>query len=349
MSEDRTASAGLAIERYIAGLREELALLGPAEAKELAHDVRDMLVDAAREDPERAFAEMDRLGEPAALAGDLLAEHGFSAEGGIPSASWMRLGVAAVIDIFVGLALPVVAVVAFYSAVWSAISGPTGVAVGFRIATFALGLGFIATAGWFAWRTWAPWRRGGIASSPGMALAHVAVVTLGGKRTVVRESDLHAAGLPVPARRNASAWIAVAMAALAFVWSVGMVSTGALDPSGAGAVTRFAGSPSAQRSGVTNAVIDLLDAVQTPANARRWPAMDAIDTTGLVEAIRPRTGTAGRVGRGTPPENVAPGRWTVSVTTGERPVVLSYRLRLEWSASGGPSPVWVLSGYTSAP
>ena len=359
MNEDRTAEAALAIERYVRGLRSELSLLGAAEADDMLGDVRAMLVDAAHADPERAFAEMDRLGEPSELAATLLAERGIAPTGGIPTASWWRLGTAAVIDIFVGIALPVAVAVALYDSLWSAFAANDGVAP--RLLTLVLVAGVLALASVLSWRYWSPWRTPGRAATPGMRLAGIAFVRIGGSRAVVGTTELKAAGIRPPTRTLFSAGVAVGFAVLALAAAVWMVSAGALDPAGAGLVTRFAGSPEIQRDGVSTAVLQLYQAaVRTSSEMRTWPtvAEPGPDAAKLEAALTARYGSKSRVS-GQPFQidgmsNPQLGVWTVAVTelpemASPRHITLTYTLRVDWAPEGGRTVSWVLSQYDPAP
>jgi hypothetical protein len=356
MSEDHAAVAALAIERYVAGLRAELAILTPAESTELTREISAMLVDAAREDPARAFAEMDRLGMPSELAAALLRERGLAPGDGIQAASWWRMGVASFIDVFVGLALPIAVAVAYYGPAWQALfdtSQPSS-SPGTRIIVLALVAGALMLSGLLAWRTWAPWRVGGRSATPGMALADVAVLRIGGTRTVVRSADLLASGLTAPTRTKVSAGITVTLAALVLLWAVWMVSGGALDPAGDAAVFRFAGPVSSQQSDVEGSAIDLYMAAMTNAEERTWPSIAenldaaAIEAS-LLKRFMPGSDAGGGYGLGKI-TNVRAGVWTVEVTEyqadgTERPMLLTYRLRVDWQADEQPRVMWMLTGY----
>jgi hypothetical protein len=359
MSEELTAAAALAIERYIAGLRAELALLGSVASTDLVHEVRDMLLDAAREDPKRAFAEMDRLGEPAELAATLLSERGIASERGIPSASWWLLGTAAAIDILVGMALPVAALVNVYGQTWQALIGAQPfVSAGDRLTAIAIGFLLLGFASWFGWRTWAPWRDGGERPTVGMALTGIAVVRIGGDRAVARTSDLAAAGLHPVGRSKISSAVWLVLSLFVLWWSLWMVSAGALDPSGGDAVYRLAGPASSQENSVTRATSQLYEAaMMTDASLRTWPAIDAerVDVPALEQQLVQRF-SAGTGGSGTGYEigtaaNVAPGIWTVSVSesgagqAGPRTRTLTWALRVKWSPDSPPQDTYALIDY----
>jgi hypothetical protein len=362
MAEDRTAAAALAIERYVDGLRTELALLGAAESGDLAEEVRDMLLDAVRQDPERAFAEMERLGEPSRLAATLLAERGIAPAGGIPSASWWRMGIAATIDIVVGLAAPVAVVAAFYGAAWSALVGPwaSTVPIGSRIGISVLFAALFALAVWLAWRWWAPWRNGGRSSSPGMMLAKIAVARLGGSRAVVLRSDLVAAGLETPKLTAMSVGTAIASVVLAVLMlvAVSTVSIGSPGPSEASIVDRLAGSASAQQEQVTSTVGELYAAaaVRVP-QAPQWPPMaEGRFATDLQKTLSARYAGASSPANGyeiISVTNPSLGIWHVALYEtsprgGRRRVTLTYNLRVDWLPDGSPQSTFVLTGYAPA-
>jgi hypothetical protein len=362
MAEDRTAAAALAIERYIAGLRTELALLGSWASSELLHEVRDMLLDAAREDPERAFAEMERLGEPSALAADLLTERGIAPAGGIPSASWWRLGIAATIDIVLGLAAPVAVVAAFYGAASTVLFGPyaSTMPIRSRIGVPVLLAALFALAVWLAWRWWAPWRNGGRSSSPGMTLARIAVARLGGSRAVVLRSDLVAAGLETLKLTRASVGTAIASVVLAVLMllAVSTVSIGSASPPDASIVERLAGSASAQQEQVTSAVRELYAAAaaQSP-QAAQWPAMaEGRSATDLQKALSARFAGAPSAANGyevISVKNASLGIWHVALYEtsphgDRRRVTLTYSLRVDWLPDGNPQSTFVLTGYAPA-
>ena len=359
MNEDHAAAAALAIERYIAGLRAELAVLKPTESTELTREISAMLIDAAREDPARAFAEMDRLGKPSQLAAALLQERGLAPGEGIQAASWWRMGVAAFIDVFVGLALPVAAAVAYYAPAWQALFGTTQPPEnpGSRIIVLALVAGALMLSGLLAWRTWAPWRVGGRSATPGMALAGVAVVRIGGTRTVVRTADLLASGLTAPTRTKVSAGLTVTLAALLLLWAVWMVSGGALDPAGDAAVFRFAGPVSSQQGQVEASAIDLYTAATAPAEQRVWPPIaENLDAAAIEASFAQRFVPDSAAGSGSGgysmdgATNIKAGVWTVAVTEHQadgtdRPVLLTYSLRVDWGTDGQPRVTWLLTGY----
>jgi hypothetical protein len=361
MSEDRAAQAALAIERYVDGLRAELSVLEPAESAELTREISTMLIDAARRDPERAFAEMERLGEPWHLAASLLAERGISADGGIPTASWWRMGIAATVDILIALAFPAAVMISVYKSAWQSIAGPYAGEVGSyqTVMSFVLVAALLGLSLTLSWRMWAPWRTGGPTATPGMALARISVVRLGGTRTVVQDSDLAAAGLATPKRSLLSAAVSVGISLLIVSWSLGLVADGALDPSGQGMVARLAGTLDEQKTTVEESVAGLYDAAMTPdSDSRNWPEMsrDGFDD-GFRAELMQRMGQNSDSGAGYSiggAVNSAPGVWTVRVTEdgkdgARRDATLLYTLRIDWNISGFPEPAWVLMHYEPLP
>jgi len=362
MSAERTADAAVAIQTYLDGLRAELGMLRDRDRNDTVDEVRTMLLDAARDDPGRAFTEMERLGAPAQLATDLLAERGIGGAEGIPVASWWRLGIAAVIDTTVGLAAPALIIVTFWG-----ILGPLWQSnrTGALIITVGIAAA-IALTGWLAWRYWTPWRAGTPASTAGMAIAHVAVVRVGDKRMVARLSDLRAAGLAVPEIKMtspgiiASVLLAIWLATAAFT----SIGAGALDPSGRGVISRYAGAADRQQREVSMAVNDLYQAAVSASGDALydWPPMtnarmfSLSSTRTLAELLADRykgmsvDGDQGfAIGRVI---SRGPGLWTVDVSeaplrTPARHVTLTYVLRVQWQTDpeAQPQNAWVLADY----
>lgn len=361
MSEERTAAAALAIERYIAGLREELAILGPRESRELTREISDMLTDAARQDAEHAFSEMERLGAPSGLAATLLAERGIGVAGGIPAAAWWRLGIAATVDILIGFAAPAAVLVYLVVPLWQTVAANLpDVSIPQRLGEMAVVLALLALSGVLSWRAWEPWRVGGRASTAGMSIAGVAVVRLGGARAVVRRSDLSAAGLdaPAPGGLVMGATIASVVLAALILWSAGTALT--LDPSGADIIARFAAPQEASYEiQIVSATKQLYGAAEM--GGQSWPAIsnEELDAEALKASLierykgTPQTGSGDfTVGR---PTSMGMGVWTVSVAETPkggvaRTAVLTWQFRLQWTGGdSGPSADWVLTDYRPAP
>lgn len=202
-----------AVEDYLARLRSELAVAGTADTDDLVTEIRSLLEEASAGDAD-AEAEIARLGEPAELARSILAERGLDAAAGVAPGLWWRLGLAAPIDIAIGLALPLAAAAPLYAIAAAGEPRAAGIAM-------AVALG-VATLAWpfFVWR---PWRAGGRALSPGMALTSLAVVRAPGSWRLVRVRELEAMGL-APKRRLAGAVVSalVAVTLLAGVAVIGL-------------------------------------------------------------------------------------------------------------------------------
>jgi hypothetical protein len=323
------------------------------ESTDLVYEVRDMLLDAAREDPAKAFAEMDRLGKPTELAATLLSERGVTSDRGIASASWWLLGTAAAIDILVGMALPIAVLVNVYGQTWQALVGVQPLAsAGDRLTAIGIGVLLFGLAAWFAWRSWAPWRDGGERPTVGMALTGIAVVRIGGARAVARAADLAAAGLhpAVRSKTSSAAWLVLSL--LVLWWSLWMVSAGALDPSGGDAVYRLAGPVSSQENAVTQATSQLYESATAAATSNRtWPPMANASVRESIIAHLAEWNTNGggyEIGDAT---NVAPGVWTVTVNeskpgqTGPRRATLTWGLRVQWLPESQPQSTYVLLDY----
>lgn len=201
-----TRTASELIEAYLARLRVELAGLGAADAGDLLAEVRSLLIDAAGDDPDSAEAEIARFGDPEALAASILAERGAAAETGMSGGAWWRMGIAVPLDILIGIAVP--AVVAFPAYMIAAYGQP-------RLWGVALGIAGGAAALLWPWYVWRPWRRGGRAVSPGMALTGLAVVRTPGSWRVVRWSELGTMG--ISRRRNRIAAVAITVLAAALL------------------------------------------------------------------------------------------------------------------------------------
>jgi hypothetical protein len=192
-----------AIETYLARLRAELVAAGAGDADDLVAEIRGLLEDAVATDPEAATAELARLGDPSDLARGILAERGLDAAPGISPGVWWRLGIAAPIDIVIGLALPLAAALPLY--VLARFGSP-------RFASITLALAFGAVALAWPFLLWRPWRSGGRTLTPGMALTGLAVVRAPGSWRLVTLAELAATGL-APRRRLASS-VAVALVAV---------------------------------------------------------------------------------------------------------------------------------------
>lgn len=204
-----------AMEGYLARLRAELVAAGAPDADDLVAEIRSLLTEAGGGDPAGTAAELERLGDPSDLARGILSERGLDAAEGLPPGIWWRLGVAAPVDIAIGLSLPLAAALPIYAL---AMSGEP------RVASIAMAAALsLAVLAWpfFLWR---PWRRGGGMLTPGMSLTGLAIVRAPGSWRLARIAELEAMGL-APRRRIA---LAVAVAIVAAVLLVGAVAV-ALD------------------------------------------------------------------------------------------------------------------------
>jgi hypothetical protein len=211
-----TGSASGIVEDYLSRLRVELGAAGAVDTEDLVAEVRSLLADAVGVDSDSAAAEIARLGEPAELARAILAERGLDASGGMSPGLWWRLGIAAPIDVAIGLALPVAAALPLYVA--AAFGEPRFLSV---MIVIALGFAVLAWP-FFIWR---PWRRGGRALSPGMTLTGLAVVRAPGFWRLARIDELKAMGL-APRRRVAGA-VLVALVAVVLLVSAALVGVDA--------------------------------------------------------------------------------------------------------------------------
>lgn len=201
-----TRTASEIVESYLARFRSELEAAGAPDTDDLVAEIRSLLADAAGDDPARALTQIERLGEPSELARGVLAERGLDDSAGMPTGLWWRLGVAAPVDIAIGLALPLAAALPLYVA--AAYGQPRTASVAIAL---AVGLAVLAWP-FFIWR---PWRAGGRTLSPGMTLTGLAVVRAPGSWRLARLDELASMGL-APRRRVALAVI-IALVALALL------------------------------------------------------------------------------------------------------------------------------------
>jgi hypothetical protein len=333
-----TRTSAELIEGYIARLTAELDFLGAAEARELVAEVRSLLVEAAGDDADRAAVEIAKFGEPAALAAGVLAERGLSADGGMTPADWWRMGIAAPVDIAIGLSVPLAALVPTYG-VWRAAGT---VAWPF---TIAITLFFAGTLLWplYAWR---PWWVGGRRLSAGMSLTGITVVRAPGFRRVVRTSDLAGMGLPKPARGwvSGAAALLVAVALITFTggWIGSMVSSISPD-----AWFQELAGPDAEQMVVARSVAEgAYDSI-----IKGWPEQTAEDMplsaadnfNELVQQAKADGLVSYAIGQ---PTRLGPGVWDVPVVektrSGTRTVVLTVNLRVIVQVQGWQSE-WVIT------
>jgi uncharacterized membrane protein len=326
------------IEGYIARLKAELDFLGAAEAHELVSEVRSLLVDAAGDDAERAAAEIAKFGEPAELAAGILAERGLSADGGMTPADWWRMGIAAPIDIAIGLSVPLAALVPTYG-VWRAAGT---VAWPF---TIAVTLFFAGTLLWpfYAWR---PWWVGGRRLSAGMSLTGITVVRAPGFRRVVRTSDLAGMGLPKPTRGWVSGAAALLLAAALITFSGSWVGSMVSNISPDAWFQELAGPDAEQAMAARGAADYLYDCV-----VKGWPeqARDSMTVGGLMnfDEFVTRAKADGLVSYAVgEPVRLGPGVWDVPVVektrSGDRTVTVTVNLRVLVAVQGWQSD-WVIT------
>ncbi len=199
-----TRSASWIIENYLSRLRSELTSAGAADADDVVAEIRSLLTEAAGDDARAAEAQTARLGEPAELARGILAERGLDPAAGMASGTWWRLGIAAPVDIAIGLAVPLAAALPLYVAGWFGQPRAMSIVIAVVLGAAALAWPF------FIWR---PWRRGGRSLSPGMTLTGLAVVRAPGFWRLVRIEELRALGL-APRRRVGLAVIVALVAVL---------------------------------------------------------------------------------------------------------------------------------------
>jgi hypothetical protein len=326
------------IESYIARLKAEIDFLGATEAQELAAEVRSLLVEASGEDADRAATEIAKFGEPAELAAGILAERGLSSEGGMTPADWWRMGIAAPVDIAIGLAVPLAALVPTYG-VWQAAGT---VAWPF---TIAVTLFFAGTLAWpfYAWR---PWWAGGRRLSAGMSLTGITVVRAPGFRKVVRTADLAGLGLPRPTRGwvSGAAALLLAVALITFTggWIGRMVSSISPD-----AWFQELAGPDAEQMAIARSVADgVYDSV-----VKGWPEQTAdgmpLSAADNFDELVRRAKTDGLVSYTVgQPTRLGPGVWDVPVVektrSGTRTVVLTTNLRVVVQVQGWQSE-WVIT------
>jgi len=339
MTEERAA---LLIAEYANGLRRELALLGASETNDLVSEIVSLLRDASMGDADAAATEIDRLGPPEQLARTVLEQHGLETGPGLQAASWWRLGIAAPLDIAVGLAAPVAA----SALAWRASLSPAAEAGSSLADSLWVPLSWVVVAAtlWLAWRYWRPWRVGGREATAGMTLAGIAVVTLGGSRTVVTARQLSDAGLARPHRSRIGSALTVAFAAALLVWAV--VAIGApVSADGARGVEAYAGEPTTQMRAARAAV------EQTYTDAFDTSYGDAPSGADAIASGLRRRALSGELKayRLVAMTELGPGAWAADVaedvTGGTRAVTVTVSLRVTWSPEGHTTPEWIVTGY----
>lgn len=207
-----TRSASQIIDDYLSTLRSELTAAGAEDTDDVVAEIRSLLTEGAGDDAQSAEAQTARLGEPAELARGILAERGLDATTGMASGTWWRLGIAAPVDIAIGLAVPLAAALPLYVVGWFGQPRAMSIAIAVVLGALALAWPF------FIWR---PWRRGGRSLSPGMTLTGLAVVRAPGFWRLVRIDELRAMGLAP--RRRVGVAVIVALVAVALIAGASLV------------------------------------------------------------------------------------------------------------------------------
>ena len=346
MTDERAA---LLITAYAEGLRRELALLGASEITDSVSEIVAMLRDASEGDPEAAAAEIDRLGAPEELARTILEQHGLEPGTGTPAPSWWRVGVAAPIDILVGLALPLAA--AAFALAFTVVGAPAteGEAV-FRLIAAACSLVGLALTGAMAWNYWKPWREGGTPSTVGMTLAGISVVRLGGTRSIALTADLKSAGLAHGGRSRAGSIVTLVLALGILVWAASFVLTTA--DTGMPNVERLAGNAESQRAQVTDTLTSFYESLIGPVEGdpgapARYLNPNGLGVEPLASALErmatPRL-TSYSIGSMTSPE---PGVWVVTVDEYRgkpRTMLVTMGLSMDWGV-GYIGTTWTVLDY----
>jgi len=346
MTDERAA---LLITAYADGLRRELTLLGASEVTDLVSEVVGMLRDASEGDPEVAASEIDRLGPPAELARTILEQHGLHTGQGTPAPSWWRLGVAAPIDILVGLALPIAA--ACFALAFTVVGSPAaeGEAV-FRLVAGVCSIVGVALTGAMAWGYWRPWREGGTRTTVGMTLAGISVVRVGGTSTVVLTSDLRSAGLAHSARSRAGSLVTLLLALGLLAWAGSfMIATA---DTGLPNVTRLAGNAESQQAQIRDTLSSFYGSLaDTTTNDPGAPAKyvnpDGLGVEPLASAVErmrtPRMRSYSIESMSSP----EPGVWVVTVDEQRdkpRTMLVTMGLRMDWGV-GYVGTTWTVIGY----
>jgi len=347
MTDERAA---LLITAYANGLRRELELLGASETTELISEIVSMLRDASEGDPEVVAAEIENLGPPEELARTILEQHGLKTGPGTPAPSWWRLGVAAPIDIVVGLAAPAAGIAFAFGVLGSSPIGDTAPAM--RALWAAVSIAVIALTSGMAWAYWRPWREGGRSSTVGMTLAGISIVRVGRARTVALTRDLKAARLAHAQRSRFGAVLTLVIALAVLGWSVSALIAAAVG--GAPGVERFVGGATQQERQV-RATVDAFYAPQLDPSLMTDPlwsyAFVDVAATGDVstESLNARaTAHELRSYAIAWATERTPGVWSVIVDergTADRTMALMLSLRVQWDPMSGARPSWVIVDY----
>jgi len=344
MTDERAA---LLITAYADGLRRELSLLGASEITDSVSEIVAMLRDASEGDPDAASAEIDRLGPPEELARTILEQHGLHTGPGTPAPSWWRLGVAAPIDILVGLAAPA-AGVALAVSVFASWGADGAVNVMSVIAGLVACIAVVLT-GTMAWRYWRPWREGGRSTTVGLTLTGISIVRVGATRTVALTKDLATAGLDHARYSRLGTVLTLVVALAVLAWSATSLAGSALAASG---VDRLVGNASAQQGQVRVSLDDFYAPLVDPSvTDARWPSawidpagIDGESLDSVVARVRSPQLRSYRILSMTSP---SPGVWVVTVEevrTTTRAVLVTMGLRANW-LPGGVSSTWTIIGY----
>jgi hypothetical protein len=346
MTDERAA---LLITAYAEGLRRELALLGASEITDSVSEIVAMLRDASEGDADIAAAEIENLGPPEVLARTILEQHGLHTGPGTPAPSWWRLGVAAPIDILVGLALPIAA--ACFTLAFTVVGTPDteGEAV-FRLIAAACSMAGIALTGAMAWNYLKPWREGGTRSTVGMTLTGISVVRVGASRTVALTSDLKSAGLAHGGRGRTGSVVTLvlALSILAFAGSYVVSSADSGRPN----VERLVGTTEAQQAQVTDTLSSFYESLIGPVEGDPGAPARYLNPNGLgVESVasaleRMQTPKlhSYAIGAMTSPE---PGVWIVTVDEQRdkpRTVLVTMGLSMDWGV-GYIGTTWTVLDY----
>jgi hypothetical protein len=346
MTEERAA---LLITEYANGLRRELDLLGASEVNDLVSEIVSMLLDASEGDPMVAATEIDRLGPPEELARTILEQHGLSNGPGTTAPSWWRVGIAAPIDILVGLSLPTAA--ACFALAFTVVGAPAteGEAM-FRLIAAACSMAGLALAGAMAWSYWKPWREGGTRSTVGMRLTGITIVRLGGTRTVALSSDLKSAGLTHGTRGRVGGIVTLLLALMVLTYAGSFLLTTA--NTGLPDVERLAGNARSQRTQVSDMLASVYGSLIDPGTAEPGAPGRYLDPNGL--GVEPLASAVGRMSAPglrtydiTSMRNLEPGVWAVTVIERRdtpRTMIVTVGLSMDWGV-GYIRTGWKIIGY----
>lgn len=346
MTDERAA---LLITAYADGLRRELALLGASEITDSVSEIVAMLRDASEGDPEVVAAEIENLGPPEELARTILEQHGLHTGPGTPAPSWWRLGVAAPIDILVGLALPISS--AFFAVALAVGSAGSETEYVIKMGLSALAIvGSVITA-IVAWRYWEPWREGGTHNTIGMTIAGISVVRVGSTRTIALTSDLKAAGLAHGGRNRIAATLVAVVTFLILASALTFLVQSA--DTGYPKVSVLAGDTASQQEQVRSRLDGFYQGlIANPTPDAAWVAdyvgvngMDAPQMRSVIADMATPAFLSYTVRSIDSPE---PGVWVVKVDEkragGIRAMTVTVGLRTQWGP-GYLMPTWTVIDY----